>query len=220
MCGYPLTNDTAFNPATATYYCGIRENNKQIFIQLTSDTTDKLHYDFNLNTGDSFYFYYAPLLGWHYVTSVDSELINTSYRRTLTFDGTEKWIEGIGSKAGLFESNLLVGNVFHALLCYSENGNVHYSLFGTCNTGTGINGPDLKTTHKVYPNPVTDKLNITVDNNSVSEIILYDMTSRRLLQQKFVNESSINTEQLAKGFYFYELRIKDGFTMNGKIVKE
>ncbi|MEO5570223.1 MAG: T9SS type A sorting domain-containing protein [Bacteroidia bacterium] len=72
----------------------------------------------------------------------------------------------------------------------------------------------------IYPNPITDKLSIRINNKELSEIILYDITSRKLLQQKFTNSVTLNTEQLAKGIYLYEVRNKNGVIKKGKVVKE
>lgn len=87
-----------------------------------------------------------------------------------------------------------------------------------CTTGIEEQIPDEGI--KIYPNPVNDKLNIAINNNELSEIIFYDVASRILLQQKFRNSVSINTEQLAKGIYLYKVRNKNGMIKNGKVVKE
>jgi hypothetical protein len=70
-----------------------------------------------------------------------------------------------------------------------------------------------------FPNPFSDKLNFIIGNKD-SEIILYDITSRKVLQQNFINSISINTEQLAKGIYLYEVRSKNGVIKKGKVVKD
>ena len=71
----------------------------------------------------------------------------------------------------------------------------------------------------IYPNPVIDKLNIAINNNELSKIILYDVTCWKLMQQEFTNSVSLNTEQLAKGIYLYEVRNKNGVIKKGKVVK-
>ena len=48
----------------------------------------------------------------------------------------------------------------------------------------------------------------------------HDIASRKLLQQKFTNAVSLNTEQLAKGVYLYEVRNKNGVIKKGKVVKD
>jgi hypothetical protein len=63
-------------------------------------------------------------------------------------------------------------------------------------------------------------LNVKTNNNEPLEIFLYDIASRKILKQKFINSISLNTEQLAKGIYLYEVRNKDGSCKKGKVVKD
>jgi len=72
----------------------------------------------------------------------------------------------------------------------------------------------------IFPNPVSDKLTVTINNNDLSEIILYDITSRKLLQQTFTNTASINVSHLSKGIYLYEVINSKGIIKKGKVVKE
>ena len=72
----------------------------------------------------------------------------------------------------------------------------------------------------ISPNPFTNLLTITLKNNHPSEITLYDLTSRKLLQQTFTNSTTINTQQLAKGIYFYEVKCMEQVIGKGKVVKE
>jgi PKD repeat protein len=76
------------------------------------------------------------------------------------------------------------------------------------------------TQFSIYPIPVTDKLNVTINNKELSVIILYDIASRKIMQQKFTNSVSLNTEELAKGLYIYEVRDRNGLCKKGKIVKD
>ncbi len=81
----------------------------------------------------------------------------------------------------------------------------------------GINEASLANV-EVYPNPTTNELTIKTGNNEPSQIIIYDLLSRNVLQQTFTTETTLNTEALAKGVYMYEVRNKKG-TTKGKIVK-
>jgi|GEM_PF-4303764 len=72
----------------------------------------------------------------------------------------------------------------------------------------------------VFPIPFNDKINIYFDNGEMHKIILYDITSKELLQYSFRNSITINTEELAKGIYIYEISNKDGVIKKGKIIKE
>jgi hypothetical protein len=79
----------------------------------------------------------------------------------------------------------------------------------------------------VYPNPFSDKLNITTKTNDPLEITLFDITSRKLLHQQFTNTLTLNTSHLSKGIYIYELRPvpfssgnKNAVIKKGKVVKD
>lgn len=71
---------------------------------------------------------------------------------------------------------------------------------------------------EIFPNPFSNKLNVSVIGIQ-SEIIIYDLSSRKLLQQKFLNSACINTEKLAKGIYVYEIRKGNNVIKKGKAVK-
>ncbi|MBK7970640.1 MAG: T9SS type A sorting domain-containing protein [Bacteroidetes bacterium] len=62
-------------------------------------------------------------------------------------------------------------------------------------------------------------MHIKTRNRTSSEIIIYDIGSRKLLQQKFIGEISIKTDQFASGLYIYRVQYQSGLIRNGKIVK-
>jgi hypothetical protein len=72
----------------------------------------------------------------------------------------------------------------------------------------------------VVLNSVTKELIVKTTNIELSEIIVYEIGSKKILQQKFTSSTSINTEQLAKGIYLYQVRNKNGVVKKGKLVKE
>jgi|CXWJ01.1.fsa_nt_gi hypothetical protein len=86
---------------------------------------------------------------------------------------------------------------------------------------TGINDlqPAIES-WQIKPNPFSNKINITTKTNELVEFILYDVIGRKNLQQFFTTSISINTEQLAKGIYLYEVRNKNGVIKKGKVVKD
>jgi hypothetical protein len=88
-----------------------------------------------------------------------------------------------------------------------------------CST-TGIQNVFSNNLISIFPNPTSNELNIQTNHNQPSEIILYDILSRKLLHQTFTNSVSLNTEQLQKGIYIYELRDKKGVIKKGKVVKD
>ena len=72
----------------------------------------------------------------------------------------------------------------------------------------------------VFPNPATNRITISTNTGEESEIIFYDITSRKLLQQKFVQSLSLNITDFSKGIYLYEIRNENGRISDGKIVKD
>ena len=93
-----------------------------------------------------------------------------------------------------------------------------YGLIAPC--ATGINDINVDNTATIFPNPITDKLNITVNNNALAEVTLSDIASRKILQQHFTKAITLNTSSLAKGLYFYEIRNNKGVIKQGKLVKQ
>lgn len=97
-----------------------------------------------------------------------------------------------------------------------------YSDMASCATGSPLSIIEHSALEGVivYPNPVADKLTVSSITNESLEIILYDITSRELLHQYFINSITLNTEQLAKGIYLYKIKNKTGGEKTGKAVKE
>lgn len=73
---------------------------------------------------------------------------------------------------------------------------------------------------KIYPNPVLNNLNINLNNNDPSTIILYDILSRNLLHQTFIRSTTLNMEQLTNGIYIYKVLNKNGTIELGKVIKQ
>jgi hypothetical protein len=87
-------------------------------------------------------------------------------------------------------------------------------------TLTGFFEPMYSTESILYPNPFTSNINIKVNSSEFSKITLYDVLSRKILQQNFINSVTLKTETLSSGVYIYELRDKNGVIKNGKVIKE
>lgn len=90
----------------------------------------------------------------------------------------------------------------------------------TLNPAVGIDEVKNAATTDVYPNPFLSELNIHTNNCGLSEIILYDITSRKLVEKYFTNSISLNTEEFTSGIYFYEIRNENEVIRKGKVVKE
>jgi len=114
--------------------------------------------------------------------------------------------------------NLLCNTVTHNLIYGAASINDYNDEFG-CKT------MDIMPSHlntkmiDVYPNPTYDFVNVTTDNNTSSEIIVYGISSTKIYQIKFVKFVSINMRDIPKGIYFYEIRNNQEIK-RGKIIKE
>lgn len=73
---------------------------------------------------------------------------------------------------------------------------------------------------QIFPNPFHSNLTITSANNLPLEIYIYDLLSKNLFRQKFINTISLNTNELAKGIYFYEIKNKNELIRKGKVVRQ
>ena len=95
-----------------------------------------------------------------------------------------------------------------------------FSLFISSPWGSGI-----KTSNKIspavfYPNPITNKTQLTVPDFIPSQIIIYNLQGRECMRQSFNHSIILNMESLPKGIYFYQIMNEEGAVYNGKILKE
>ena len=97
----------------------------------------------------------------------------------------------------------------------SFKGTLHYS-------SVNVNSVfDVETAEiSVYPNPVSDQLQIRISNwNGVASFQLLDVQGRLLLSKNVTNQDQIDLSQFSNGLYVYKL-IFDGHTSTGKLIKE
>lgn len=90
----------------------------------------------------------------------------------------------------------------------------------SCSSSIGVNENLNEKEINVFPNPFSDNLNIETNNPGLLEIIVYDITSRIIVQQQFTGSVSLNTSQFSKGIYLYEVGSKITGIKKGKVVKE
>jgi hypothetical protein len=95
-------------------------------------------------------------------------------------------------------------------------GGIEYDI---CSSTVGISEYELLSQINIYPNPFSENLIIEMKSAEPVELILYDVTSRRLIQQLFIKSTRINTGQLAQGIYLYEVRNQRGVIKTGKVIK-
>ena len=70
----------------------------------------------------------------------------------------------------------------------------------------------------IYPNPVVNNLNISLENNQIENAIVYDMSGK--IVTKNLGQKSINLEQLAAGNYIIHVTTTDGKKYYRKFIKK
>jgi len=239
-------NDAGYQqPYDGVAYAGIylwNDDNDREFIEVTLSSTlisgECYHISFHCSLADQVMYstynigaYFSDTIienvHGHYPLPFTPQIVNT----TGDFFDTLNWtlVEGDYMATG-GENYLVIGN-------FNDNANTDTMTINvsapsqsayiyidsvslvptTC--VTGINEVK-KETVKAFPNPVSDNLTIQLSSNEPAEIILYDVTSRKLLEQKVMGSSTINIKDFSKGIYFYEVRNKVGVIGTGKVAKE
>ncbi len=213
-----------FNLSTATYVAAVREDTiKKVWVRMAGDSLDILYYDFALDSGDTFCFDYFGT-GCYPVTSVDSILIQGSYRRQINFQAHngETWIEGIGSTTGWFEWKW-TGSISYSLRCFHEYGNQLYGYIGNCHCDTyhiGIPPSEPDDGLRVFPNPAATDVNLEFDNDPGEvSIELFDLTSGKISKIKAAgNKIKFNLSHLTSGSYFIVITDNDHNRWTKKLI--
>lgn len=71
----------------------------------------------------------------------------------------------------------------------------------------------------IYPNPFTDEINITNEQNEHLEVVINDIAGRIMIQTGFTTSLVLTSESLPKGVYFYKLQNENGAIKTGKLIK-
>lgn len=221
------------NFSACTYVGAIRQDsiNKKVYFIDSTMIGDTLLYDFNLAIGDTIESWYnKESMQWPLIVSnKDSVLVEGSFRNRYYFQNYpthRNLVEGVGWSGELFGITEFALEV--VLACFNGNDEVNPGWMAFQNEcGVSLDcsifssSNELDDDHKshLYPNPFTSELNIHVNSNDIMEIVIYDSTSRQLLNKKFNNHVHINTQQLPSGFYYYQLRNGYDILKTGTIVK-
>jgi hypothetical protein len=88
-----------------------------------------------------------------------------------------------------------------------------------CKKSSSVSTYDIEDISFQFTNPVFNELNINSNTNQTATIKLFDLTSRMILQQEFVNSVSININHLPKGIYILSIDSKKYHSLN-KILKQ
>jgi len=224
---YTMYFDSSWN--TGPYF--VREDTAAKRVYRIKNNADTVLLDFSLNLGDSL------RLGDNRVyklISIDTFNVNGGSRRWFklcTYNSFgyplsyEDWLESVGNLSTPLRTKYeLNSDPAFSINCNYQQGTV---LFGyglpNCPTAfplsverTKLELPQVT----LFPNPFSTQLTFSLADNLPTTVSLYNFLGQQVLQQTFTNSTTINTEQLADGIYFYELRNSKGTLKTGKVVKQ
>ncbi len=238
--GYQIAH-SGFAYAGLLLWINAPDSREYIEVPLTSTllTDSCYHFEMYVNLANSSYFttdnmgvYFSNTAITGITTYVNLPYIPQIINNSGNVFDTLNWTLVSGDYTALGgESHLIIGNFkddFHTdTVLYNSSALWYQSYvliddvslipFSPCNTGINANyeNPEIS----IYPNPFSDQVNISLNTFEFAEIIIYDITSRKLIHQSFSNLTTLNTEQLIKGIYLYEIRFANGFYKKGKLVK-
>jgi len=142
---------------------------------------------------------------------------------------TTNWVNIQGTFiANGTETYLIIGNfrddaltLVDTIITNSPNGYGAYYFIDDVSVSivTGIEENSENNSANIYPSPFVNSLNIKTKSSELKEIIIYDLTSKQIIHQKFENSITLNTENLTSGIYFYELRNNYRIIKQGRIMK-
>jgi hypothetical protein len=116
-----------------------------------------------------------------------------------------------------FKSSKTRGNFFGVDGSTLNVDDVHFGYAGLSSSAREIKE---NFSLRVFPNPFTNQLSFVLTDDGQKTIYLYDFLGHQILRQEFANSTTLNTEQLVDGIYFYELKNSYGTLKTGKVVKK
>ncbi len=85
--------------------------------------------------------------------------------------------------------------------------------------GVGIDDNNLDNNGSIYPNPFNETLNISLVENNIATITVFNFLGQAIVKQFVSGETLINTENFPSGVYYYQLKNNEGIFKNGRLIK-
>ncbi len=218
---------------------------KKIFTIYPTDTVEQLLYDFNLNIGDTF----KCAVATHYVSSIDSVLINSYWHKTLlmvpvncpgcpsSYTAFPYYvIEGIGSICAPYTplSPMHFYESCIALTCFNNHGTIpplsrtvgpYFNNISSCSLTFGLNVNNLSKAKKtsVIPNPIDNTTKIVFTDNLSGSLMVLNSIGQVIVNASFTNENEllIGDKITVSGLYYYRVTDEqNGKVYSGKFVRQ
>ncbi len=100
------------------------------------------------------------------------------------------------------------------------NNSYYYIDDVTVSLATNISSSSATDFVSFFPNPSSDRVTINSTLGGLSEVTLYDLSSRKILQYNFINSVNLDISNLEKGIYVYEVKNGSNGYSKGRLIKE
>jgi hypothetical protein len=171
---------------------------------------------------------------WPVTVTWDNALFNDSYRNGSVFTSITpggwwdtrspsnlyRQILSVRGSATFTSNNSRLLNTNYSYTQGSDTIPVFWQAFGNLSLLSTPVEESAAQAVKVFPNPFSNQLDFTAAENEQMTVSLYDFLGQQVLQQTFTNATTLNTQQLADGIYFFKLCNNKGIVKNGKILKQ
>ena len=206
---------------------------KKIFLRLPLAAADTLLYDFNLSVGDTipqnWYINYGTYPS-NIISSIDSVLIGTNYRKRFNFimsahmpDTIISIIEGIGSTTGLLLPLGASVEYSTSLYCFTQNGqNLFINPNGFClSNPLTVFEQEKNPSLTIFPNPFSTQTVLQTDiplHNAT--LTVYNCCGQQVKQIKNISGQTVTFSRgnLASGLYFVRLTEENKIIAADKLV--
>ena len=150
----------------------------------------------------------------------------------LDFELNTKWLQFFGGDKYYHSYNILATSDGGCICIGTANDTINHNynrdIFvvkldsnGSSTWSKTIKMPVLAV--KVFPNPVSDYLNISVgeNNNPIKKITIYNIQGKQILQKTInASQTKFNVSSISKGVYILEGVTRSGTIFREKFVKE
>jgi hypothetical protein len=190
---------------------------------LSTDTTEVIYCDFNLNLGDSIFLHdvtnYGDSIGWFYVDSVYTYNSPQGSKKAIGLHGVDNygtteypiWIEGIGS-IGIPEYPSIGPDIYSPyvgqLSCFFRDSSKVFEselslYYGTCDIHTGIVETNETNEVLVFPNPTDGKIYISTTFSDNYIVTIYSFAGQQVWQS--YNSNYFDLTNFDAGIYFLQV---------------
>lgn len=203
---YTLTGMTSFSKFTLN---GATQNNTTLPVEL-------LYFDAKVVNK-------IVVLDWATATEINND--GFEVQRSKNGKDFEKiaWTQGAGNTTETqnyqsIDNEPYTGVSYYRLKQIDFDGHYEFSHIEAVDLNQ-LNNEGNRVNFIVYPNPFEDKIVVKVESESISSVVLYDLTGKEVYNENFEKYTTLSLRELAKGAYILKL-VSNNYTQSVQVVKK